>query len=60
MGRAKNQDTQGAVPCRRFTRRKTENHGTEREWSIYVSLSPSLFSALPRVKISIKSRSLLC
>ena len=33
-----------------FTRRKAENHETEREWSISVSLSPSLFSALRRVK----------
>ena len=33
-----------------FTRRKAENHETEREWCIYVSLSPSLFSALRRIK----------
>ena len=33
-----------------FTRRKAENHEIEREWCICVSLSPSLFSALRRIK----------
>ena len=33
-----------------FTQHKEENNETEREWCIYVSFSPLLFSALRRIK----------